>query len=146
MNYKQILSDFEDEIKNSRLAVRQLHMSRFLSVIPVDEAIRIIRQIAGPPSEEEVSLSDSQGRVLAHDISSDIDIPGFDRSTVDGYAVFSSDTTGAGESIPSMLLLTGRIAMGDIPNEPLTPGTCRYIPTGGIPATWRRCCRDDRVL
>lgn len=106
-------------------------MSRFLSVVPVDEAIRVIREIANPSSLEEVLLSDAQGRVLARDISSDIDIPGFNRSTVDGYAVHSSDTTGAGESLPSMLTLTGRIIMGENQDEPILAGSCVYIPTGG---------------
>ncbi|PKL59232.1 MAG: molybdopterin molybdenumtransferase MoeA, partial [Methanomicrobiales archaeon HGW-Methanomicrobiales-4] len=106
-------------------------MNRFLSVIPVDEAIRIIRRIASLSSREEILLSDSYGRILADDICSDIDIPGFDRSTVDGYAVYSSDTTGAGESIPSMLALTGRIVMGEDLGVTILPGTCMYIPTGG---------------
>ena len=105
-------------------------MSRFLSVIPVDEAIRVIRKTATRSADEEVLLSDAHGRVLAHDISSDIDIPGFDRSTVDGYAVRSSDTTGAGDSIPSMLSLSGRISMGEISSGPVHSGTCMYIPTG----------------
>lgn len=106
-------------------------MSRFLSVIPVDEALRVIRQIATPLPEEKIPLEAAFGRILAADVSSDIDIPGFDRSTVDGYAVRSSDTTGAGESIPSMLTLTGRIAMGEHCDELVSPGSCRYIPTGG---------------
>jgi molybdopterin molybdotransferase len=105
-------------------------MSRFLSVIPVHEAIRIIRQIAGQSSKEEIHLSDAYGRVLAADVSTDIDIPGFDRSTVDGYAVLSSDTTGAGEAIPSMLILTGQIAMGDAASQRVLPGSCIYVPTG----------------
>lgn len=106
-------------------------MSRFLSVIPVDEAIRIIRRIASSSSREEIPLSDSYGRILADDICSDIDIPGFDRSTVDGFAVSSSDTIGAGDSIPSMLTLTGRIVMGEDLGVKILPGSCMYIPTGG---------------
>ncbi|MDD1727661.1 MAG: molybdopterin molybdotransferase MoeA [Methanospirillum sp.] len=110
-------------------------MSRFLSVIPVDEAIQVTRKIAGPFSIEDISLTDALGRVLAQDISSDVDIPGFDRSTVDGYAVRASDTTGAGESIPSMLALSGRIAMGENRDLTIQSGSCMYIPTGGaLPA------------
>jgi len=105
-------------------------MSRFLSVIQVDEAIRVIRGMTSISPGEEISLSDAYGRVLSNDICSDVNIPGFDRSTVDGYAVISSDTTGAGDAIPSMLKLTGRIVMGDIPEDKLIPGTCMYIPTG----------------
>lgn len=105
-------------------------MSRFLSVIQVNEAIQTVRNISVSPIAEEISLSCAYGRVLLEDISSDIDIPGFDRSTVDGYAVKSSDTTGAGDSIPSMLRLKGRISMGDVQADSLMPGTCMYIPTG----------------
>ncbi|MFH0967090.1 MAG: gephyrin-like molybdotransferase Glp [Methanobacteriota archaeon] len=106
-------------------------MSRFLSVISVDGAIQVIRQIARPSSREKIPLSDAYGRVIAEDICSDVDIPGFDRSTVDGYAVHSSDTTGAGDAIPSMLTLTGRIAMGENLQEMVLSGSCVYIPTGG---------------
>jgi molybdopterin molybdotransferase len=105
-------------------------MSRFLSVIPVDEARQTIRNIASVLPSEEIPLLDSIGRILAEDIQSDVDIPGFDRSTVDGYAVHSSDTNGCTESIPSMLLLCGSIAMGDIPTGQLNSGQCMYIPTG----------------
>jgi molybdopterin molybdotransferase len=107
------------------------HMTRFLSVIPVAEAVSVIREIARPPSSEDVPLTDVLGRILTREICSDVDIPGFDRSTVDGYAVCSSDTTGAGESIPSMLKLTGRITMGENRNGSVSPGSCMYIPTGG---------------
>ena len=106
-------------------------MSRFLSVIPVDDALRVISRISPGSSEEMVSLSDVFGRVLSQDIRSDVDIPGFDRSTVDGYAVRSADTIGAGEAIPSMLTLSGRVSMGDTSDQSVLTGCCMYIPTGG---------------
>jgi molybdopterin molybdotransferase len=63
----------------------------------------------------------------------DSDIPGFDRSVVDGYAVRAADTAGAGDAIPALLTCTGRISMGQ-PDGTLSliPGTCAYIPTGGV--------------
>jgi len=106
-------------------------MTRFLSVISVREAVRIITSISSSQKTETVPLSDAVGRVLAEDIRSDIDIPGFDRSTVDGYAVYASDTIGSSESIPSMLTLSGRIAMGEDRKVTLQRGSCMYIPTGG---------------
>jgi molybdopterin molybdotransferase len=105
-------------------------MSRFLATVQVAEAIRVIREAVSPLPAEIIPLSDILGRILAADISSDVDIPGFNRSTVDGYAVLSSDTTGAGEAIPSMIRLIGRIEMGDTPHAAVSPGTCMYIPTG----------------
>ena len=58
-------------------------------------------------------MNQYSGRVLSEDIAADIDIPGFNRSVVDGYAVRSADTTGAGDSVPAMLQLKGRINMGE---------------------------------
>ncbi|MHC1627016.1 MAG: molybdopterin molybdotransferase MoeA [Methanoculleaceae archaeon] len=107
-------------------------MSRFLSVVSVDEAISVISGIAPAPRLECVPLTSAVGRVLARDVIADMDIPGFSRSTVDGFAVRASDTTGAGESIPAMLTRTGRVEMGTVPEKAVTPGTCMAMPTGGV--------------
>lgn len=107
-------------------------MSRFLSVIPVDTARTILLGLARKTAGKTIPLADSLGYVLSADIISDIDIPGFDRSTVDGYAVCAADTIGAGESIPVMLSLSGRVEMGDEPSGSVSPGTCMYIPTGAF--------------
>lgn len=108
-------------------------MSRFLTVIPVADAITVLTRIAPRPVTEEVPLEQSAGRVLAADVKADTDIPGFDRSVVDGYAVRAADTIGAGDAIPAMLRCTGRIAMGQAaPALRADAGTCIYIPTGGV--------------
>ncbi|NTV01149.1 MAG: molybdopterin molybdenumtransferase MoeA, partial [Methanoregulaceae archaeon] len=78
-------------------------MTLFLKTVSVDEAIRIARSIAPPPSIEEVRLDETEGRVLAGTVTADIDIPGFSRSTVDGYALRADDTIGASESLPALL-------------------------------------------
>ncbi|MGB4051626.1 MAG: molybdopterin molybdenumtransferase MoeA, partial [Methanoculleus sp.] len=78
-------------------------MNLFLEVVPVSEAVEVVRKIAPSPGREDIALEAALSRALAEDISADIDIPGFDRSTVDGYAVAAADTTGASEAIPSML-------------------------------------------
>src|SRR5271157_2947600 len=107
-------------------------MSVFLTTVPVDEAIRVVRSIAPLHGEEPVPLESSYRRVLSRDIIADIDIPGFTRSVVDGYAVHSADTTGAGEAIPVILAFTGKTAMGASGKQsPLSPGSCIYVPTGG---------------
>ena len=105
-------------------------MSRFLSVVPVNTARSILGGLARPTPDRMVPLLESSGYVLRADIFPDVDIPGFDRSTVDGYAVVASDTIGAGESIPVLLTLTGRMSMGEAPADSVRPGTCMYIPTG----------------
>ncbi len=88
-------------------------MSVFLETVLVEEAITRIKAIAPAPRIEQVPLESVSGRVLSEDIRADIDIPGFDRSVVDGYAVRSADTSGAGEAVPAMLRLAGRMNMGE---------------------------------
>jgi molybdopterin molybdotransferase len=107
-------------------------MSVFFSVVQVSEAITTIRSLATEPAREPVPLEEALCRVLAEDVRSDVDIPGFTRSVVDGYAVRAADTAGAGESVPALLSLEGRIAMGAGTDRPISPGECMYVPTGGI--------------
>ena len=110
-------------------------MTLFLKTVSVDEAVRIARSLAPPPVTEEGRLDEAEGRVLAGPVTADIDIPGFSRSTVDGYALRADDTTGASESLPALLAMTGRVAMGEKAGFTVGPGTCAYVPTGGeIPA------------
>jgi molybdopterin molybdotransferase len=107
-------------------------MSVFLETVLVEEAISRIKSIAPVPRSERLPLESVSGRVLSEDIMADIDIPGFDRSVVDGYAVKSCDTSGAGEAVPAMLGLAGRTNMGEravIHGD--AGGTCVYVPTGG---------------
>jgi molybdopterin molybdotransferase len=108
-------------------------MSRFLNVVPVAAAVSAVIRISPQPREEPVPVESSAGRILAAAVTADTDIPGFDRSVVDGYAVRAADTAGAGEAIPAPLHCTGRIAMGRRDAKATVgPGTCTYIPTGGV--------------
>ena len=107
-------------------------MSRFLTIIPVSEAVATIVQIAPSPVREDIPLEEVAGRILAADVHAGSDIPGFDRSVVDGYAVRAADTTGAGDAVPALLNLKGRVGMGDPGHLPIKPGECVYVPTGGV--------------
>jgi molybdopterin molybdotransferase len=107
-------------------------MSIFLRVVPVSEAITTVLRIAPAPGQETVPLGMASGRVLAADVHSDTDIPGFDRSVVDGYAVRAADTIGANDAIPAILLGKGRVEMGHLPQSAIRPGECIYVPTGGV--------------
>ena len=71
-------------------------------------------------------------RVLAKDVCASGDIPGFRRSTVDGYAVVAADTAGAGEAIPVFLKLAGSVSMGKPADLSIQRGECAYVPTGGM--------------
>lgn len=84
---------------------------------------------------ENLPLEQALGRRLGEDIFSSEDLPNFTRSTVDGYAVRAQDVGGATDAIPSLLTLSGEVAMGEETSLEVAPGTCVYVPTGGmIPA------------
>jgi len=108
-------------------------MSRFLTIVPVADAVATVVTISPQPVTETVPVECAAGRILAAVVTADSDIPGFDRSVVDGYAVRAADTAGAGESVPALLQCTGRVAMGRLDTGAVIgPGTCSYIPTGGV--------------
>jgi molybdopterin molybdotransferase len=77
-----------------------------------------------------VPLNEAAGQTLAQDIYAPCDIPGFCRSTVDGYAVFAADTAAAGEAIPVFLKQAGKVAMGKPAGFSIRSGECAYVPTG----------------
>ncbi len=107
-------------------------MSLFLQVVSVSKAIEELRNLAVRCGDEPVPLSDALHRILARDVRADVDIPGFTRSVVDGYAVRATDTMGSSDAIPSILPLRGRVAMGISAGNSLRPAECIYVPTGGI--------------
>ena len=106
-------------------------MARFLNVVPVDEAVAAAVGLARPVGTETVPLEEASGRVLGADARAETDLPGFRRSTVDGYAVRASETVGASDALPSLFRLKGRVAMGAGASFALGPGECAYVPTGG---------------
>jgi len=81
---------------------------------------------------EKVSLDESVGRIPADDIRSDIDLPDFSRSIMDGFALRGSSTFGAGEGNPAYLTVKGTVAMGESPNLSVGPGEAVRISTGGM--------------
>lgn len=81
---------------------------------------------------ELVELSVSLGRITAAEIVATEDLPPFARSTVDGYAVRSADTFGAGESSPALFSVIGDVLMGQETNLEVRPGEAAVIPTGGM--------------
>ena len=81
---------------------------------------------------EEVSILQALGRILAIDVMAKEDIPSFNRSTVDGYAVCAKDTFGASESNAIIFRCVKEIAMGEVVTEDLQKDECMYVPTGGM--------------
>ena len=82
--------------------------------------------------DEQVDLREARGRVLAERVDAAIDVPGFDRAAMDGYAVQASDTVGAGEVDPAVLDLAGTVHAGEKPDVTVEPGTCVEISTGAV--------------
>jgi molybdopterin molybdotransferase len=79
-----------------------------------------------------VPLSEALHRVPAGEVRAPSSLPGFVRSTVDGFAVRAADTYGASEGLPSYLDLLGAVRMGAAPTVAVSPGGCVAMPTGGV--------------
>ncbi|MFZ5986231.1 MAG: gephyrin-like molybdotransferase Glp [Bacillota bacterium] len=99
----------------------------------VDEVIKIIKESFSDIvlKTEVVDIKEAVGRVTVEDVISGEEIPVFNRSSVDGYAVISSDTFGASDSTPAQLRLVGEVKMGEKPEMNLQRGKAVYVPTGG---------------
>lgn len=102
-------------------------------VVSREDALTILLEHLTIPSlsEEDIPLSAALGRIVARDILASVDIPAFDRSTMDGYAVRGSDTFGASESLPALLTVIGEIPMGTMPTTAVSRGEAMNIATGG---------------
>ncbi|MHC2995832.1 MAG: molybdopterin molybdotransferase MoeA [Candidatus Atribacteria bacterium] len=83
-------------------------------------------------NREIVNIKDSLHRVLAEEIISPCNLPGFNRSTMDGYAIRAEDSFGASESLPSYLKIIGEIKMGSRSEFKINPGEAVKISTGGM--------------
>lgn len=94
---------------------------------PVDEVIEhLLSRAPRPPKVEQVALADALGRVLAEDLLAPSDVPAWDNSAMDGYALRARDLPIEGGFLP----LAGRIAAGDSGLTPLAPGQAVRIFTG----------------
>ncbi len=101
--------------------------------LKVEDALRLLlKQDLKAGRIESVPIEDAYGRVLAEEIISPEDLPGFARSTMDGYAVASADTFGASDTVPVYLAVKGQVLMGQKPKIDLRRGETVQIPTGGM--------------
>lgn len=83
-------------------------------------------------NSESISIHKGLGRILADKVISKINVPHFDRSVVDGYAVKLSDIQGASQGIPGFLSIVGEVEMGVETTDVLNQGETLYVPTGGM--------------
>lgn len=106
----------------------------FFNVVSVEEARRRVMNVFKDYTfeREAISLLESTNRILGEDIVSQIDVPEFNRSTVDGYAIKSKESHGASESMPSLFNIIGEVHMGEISKYNIKSGEAVYVPTGGM--------------
>ena len=106
-------------------------MRPFTSTISLEEARARLADAVHPIERiEKIDLADAAGRVAAHDVRAAIDVPGFARASMDGYAVVSADTAGASADSPVQLKRVERIYTGRVPERRLKAGECAEIATG----------------
>src|SRR5947199_57436 len=100
-------------------------------MIPVSEAIGIVREKTAPLEVERVEIADAVGRILAEDVFADCDLPPFDRAQMDGYAVRSADL----RELPARLRVVGEAAAGRGWRGAIRKGEAVRIMTGApLPA------------
>jgi len=104
----------------------------FRDLAPPERAHEAIDSLDLSPVPEAVPLAEARGRVLAERIDADLDVPGFDRASVDGYALRASDTFGADEADPARLDLVGEVHAGEVPDVTVGDGECAEISTGAV--------------
>ena len=103
----------------------------FFKVKTTEEVLKIIQGFDAL-GDESLPLAETLGRNLFRDVVSPEDLPGFSRSSMDGYALRSKDTFGATESLPALIDLVGEVMMGGIPDIKVGAGKAARIPTGGM--------------
>jgi molybdopterin molybdotransferase len=101
----------------------------------VDEQLEIVLDGLGSIDPIELTLLDAQGLLLAENVSTDVPLPGFDNSAMDGYAVRAVDTRDATRERPVVLPVVGDVAAGATSRSGMGPGLTMRIMTGApIPA------------
>ncbi len=104
----------------------------FRRLVSIEEAKLILKRnfYPKPLGAEHVPLSEAHSRTLAENVVAPIDVPPFNRSTVDGYAVKASDTFGAEEDRPIALRIRGHVSVGESPSITVKSGETAEIATG----------------
>ena len=99
-------------------------------MISADQALQIVLDNVAPLGVERIPILDALGRVLAENISSSRDIPGFDNSAMDGYAVRAADVAKASEASPVMLAVVETVGAGQMPTRRVSAGQAVRTMTG----------------
>jgi putative molybdopterin biosynthesis protein len=111
------------------------NQEQFLQVLDRDEAERRFHATLDltPRGSESIALDTALGRVLAADVVSPVDVPSFDRSNVDGFAIIAEDSFGASEEVPRRVRLADEVIhTGVVPKTVIRSGDAIGIATGGM--------------
>lgn len=100
--------------------------------LPVEDAQAVILESLAPLEVEQVPLADCDGRVLAQEVVADGDVPPFDRSMMDGFAVRAADTAGASWDRPVPLTVIEEVPAGCAPKRRVGPGEAIRVMTGSM--------------
>ena len=113
------------------MTVMSQAMRPIKDTIPLDEARDIIETtIPRITRVESIPILDANARVLAHDVTSDRDVPPFSRAAMDGYAVVAENTFGASRYEPKTLRVIEKVYTGQMPGKRVNAGECVEIATG----------------
>jgi molybdopterin molybdotransferase len=100
-------------------------------LLPIEAArTQVLAAIPAALAAETVALADALGRVLSEDVSAATDLPPWDNSAMDGYAIRSVDVADATEGAPALLHVTGEVAAGGATGTVVLRGTAMRIATG----------------
>ncbi len=106
-------------------------MKEFFQVLDID-AVLALKERFERLDSEKAPLNKALGRVLAENIVAPSDLPGFNRATMDGFAVRAASTYGASEGNPAYLEVVGSVIMGKAPAFSVGSGQAARIATGGM--------------
>ena len=108
-----------------------IRMRGFMKRTPIKTLLSLIKVHSQLLSAEEILTVESCGRILAQDINSPANVPNFDRSAMDGYALDAESTFGASAYNPLMFKVVGEVTPGEIYEAVIQPGEALRIMTGG---------------
>ncbi len=116
------------------LADERARMTRreFRSLVPPAEAREAVESLSLETGTEQVALAAAHDRVLADRVDAPVDVPGFDRSAMDGYAVRARDTFEAGERDPVTLPVVGQVEPGTAPGVTVDSAAAVQVATGAV--------------
>lgn len=106
-------------------------MKKFFKVTDLPEVLSLSGRFEAL-GVEKTPTHEATGRILGEDIKSDVNLPDFARSTMDGYATHAADTFGASQGNPAILTVKGAVSMGRTPDFSIQPGEAAKISTGGM--------------